>query len=155
MLLPFCAGCAHNPTGIDPTKEQWGKIADICKSRKLFPFFDVAYQVCAAFSLCPVQTLMTKQAPPFNKCQTHVHSMPPSCIYNHSSVDKLPSKSLFYKILVCVCCVLLHHTRPSECTFAFSHMAILACRHSAQTCTSCPDALLCYLHVKEQHAQFC
>ena len=38
-------GCAHNPTGIDPTQEQWGKIADICKSRNLLPFFDVAYQV--------------------------------------------------------------------------------------------------------------
>ena len=21
--------CAHNPTGVDPTKEQWGKIADV------------------------------------------------------------------------------------------------------------------------------
>lgn len=23
------AGCAHNPTGIDPTAEQWEKIADL------------------------------------------------------------------------------------------------------------------------------
>lgn len=37
-------GCAHNPTGIDPTPEQWQEIADLCKSRKLTPFFDVAYQ---------------------------------------------------------------------------------------------------------------
>lgn len=37
-------GCAHNPTGIDPTKEQWTKIAQLCKSKGLFPFFDVAYQ---------------------------------------------------------------------------------------------------------------
>lgn len=34
--------CAHNPTGVDPTKEQWAKIADICESRGLFPFFDSA-----------------------------------------------------------------------------------------------------------------
>ena len=44
-MMLFRAGCAHNPTGIDPTQEQWGKIADICKSKNLLPFFDVAYQV--------------------------------------------------------------------------------------------------------------
>ncbi|RXW19880.1 hypothetical protein EST38_g5977 [Candolleomyces aberdarensis] len=36
--------CAHNPTGIDPTPEQWATISDIVKERKLFPFFDMAYQ---------------------------------------------------------------------------------------------------------------
>ena len=38
------AGCAHNPTGIDPDKKQWAKIADLCKKKNLFPFFDVAYR---------------------------------------------------------------------------------------------------------------
>eukprot|EP01083_Nonionella_stella_P262282 892011_1 len=37
-------GCAHNPTGIDPTKEQWGKIIKIIKKHELIPFFDYAYQ---------------------------------------------------------------------------------------------------------------
>ncbi|KAL0580397.1 aspartate transaminase aat1 [Marasmius crinis-equi] len=36
--------CAHNPTGVDPTHEQWKEISDIVKERKLFPFFDMAYQ---------------------------------------------------------------------------------------------------------------
>jgi len=36
--------CAHNPTGVDPTKEQWKKIADLCEEKNLFPFFDCAYQ---------------------------------------------------------------------------------------------------------------
>merc|ERR1719210_228831 len=36
--------CAHNPTGVDPTKEQWGKIAELIKRKELFPFFDCAYQ---------------------------------------------------------------------------------------------------------------
>ncbi|XP_047110373.1 aspartate aminotransferase, cytoplasmic [Schistocerca piceifrons] len=36
--------CAHNPTGSDPTQEQWIKIADVMKEKKLFPFFDSAYQ---------------------------------------------------------------------------------------------------------------
>lgn len=36
--------CAHNPTGVDCTKEQWEKIADICHEKDLFPFFDCAYQ---------------------------------------------------------------------------------------------------------------
>ncbi len=38
-------GCAHNPTGIDPTKEQWAVLAELCARRGLLPFFDVAYQV--------------------------------------------------------------------------------------------------------------
>lgn len=36
--------CAHNPTGVDPTKEQWHEIAKVMKERDLFPFFDCAYQ---------------------------------------------------------------------------------------------------------------
>ncbi|KAH8608347.1 putative Aminotransferase class I and II [Trypanosoma vivax] len=43
--------CAHNPTGVDPTKEQWQKIADVCKSGRLTPFFDSAYQGYATGSL--------------------------------------------------------------------------------------------------------
>lgn len=37
-------GCAHNPTGVDPTKEQWAQIADLIKRKRHLPFFDVAYQ---------------------------------------------------------------------------------------------------------------
>ncbi|KAJ4450696.1 hypothetical protein ANN_02125 [Periplaneta americana] len=36
--------CSHNPTGCDLTKEQWIKVADVMEERKLFPFFDAAYQ---------------------------------------------------------------------------------------------------------------
>ncbi|PSN48874.1 hypothetical protein C0J52_09655 [Blattella germanica] len=36
--------CAHNPTGCDLTKQQWIRLADVMKERKLFPFFDAAYQ---------------------------------------------------------------------------------------------------------------
>ncbi|KAJ1788054.1 hypothetical protein LPJ59_005608 [Coemansia sp. RSA 2399] len=36
--------CAHNPTGIDPTPEQWQQIADAMEEREHFPFFDCAYQ---------------------------------------------------------------------------------------------------------------
>ncbi|KAF6830004.1 aspartate aminotransferase [Colletotrichum plurivorum] len=36
--------CAHNPTGCDPTREQWVEIADLCERIGLFPFFDIAYQ---------------------------------------------------------------------------------------------------------------
>ncbi|SMR52899.1 unnamed protein product [Zymoseptoria tritici ST99CH_1A5] len=43
--------CAHNPTGVDPTQEQWKKIAQVIKSRKQFPFFDTAYQGFASGSL--------------------------------------------------------------------------------------------------------
>lgn len=43
-LWSCLAGCAHNPTGIDPTPEQWQQIADLCKAKGHMPFFDVAYQ---------------------------------------------------------------------------------------------------------------
>jgi len=36
--------CAHNPTGMDPSIEQWEAISDVVKQKKLFPFFDCAYQ---------------------------------------------------------------------------------------------------------------
>ncbi|KAI0815204.1 PLP-dependent transferase [Irpex lacteus] len=36
--------CAHNPTGVDPTPEQWKEISDIIKEKQAFPFFDMAYQ---------------------------------------------------------------------------------------------------------------
>lgn len=36
--------CAHNPTGQDPSKEQWQQIMEIVKSKKLFALFDCAYQ---------------------------------------------------------------------------------------------------------------
>lgn len=36
--------CAHNPTGVDPTPEQWKEISSVMKDKQLFPFFDMAYQ---------------------------------------------------------------------------------------------------------------
>ena len=35
--------CAHNPTGCDPTQDQWREIGRIIKERELFPLFDAAY----------------------------------------------------------------------------------------------------------------
>ncbi len=43
--------CAHNPTGVDPTREQWTSIADIMKRKRHFPFFDTAYQGFASGDL--------------------------------------------------------------------------------------------------------
>lgn len=36
--------CAHNPTGVDPTPEQWRAISDAVKNNAHFAFFDMAYQ---------------------------------------------------------------------------------------------------------------
>jgi aspartate aminotransferase len=36
--------CAHNPTGMDPTPEQWKQISELAKKKNLLPFFDSAYQ---------------------------------------------------------------------------------------------------------------
>lgn len=54
-LIKFLKECAegtvillhavcHNPTGIDPTTEQWKEISQLMLKRKLIPLFDCAYQ---------------------------------------------------------------------------------------------------------------
>ncbi|HEV7321369.1 MAG TPA: amino acid aminotransferase [Ensifer sp.] len=37
-------GCCHNPTGIDPSLEQWRQLAALCKDKGLIPLIDMAYQ---------------------------------------------------------------------------------------------------------------
>ncbi|MEH0876321.1 amino acid aminotransferase [Pectobacterium cacticida] len=37
-------GCCHNPTGIDPTAEQWATLADLSAAKGWLPLFDFAYQ---------------------------------------------------------------------------------------------------------------
>ena len=36
--------CCHNPSGLDPSEEEWRAIADVLVERKLLPFVDIAYQ---------------------------------------------------------------------------------------------------------------
>ena len=43
--------CAHNPTGVDPKPEQWAEMSKVIKEKKLFPFFDMAYQGFASGKL--------------------------------------------------------------------------------------------------------
>jgi aspartate aminotransferase len=43
--------CAHNPTGVDPTHEQWKEIATVVRAKRHFPFFDCAYQGFASGNL--------------------------------------------------------------------------------------------------------
>ena len=43
--------CAHNPTGVDPTKAQWGQILEVVKRKQHFVMFDSAYQGFASGDL--------------------------------------------------------------------------------------------------------
>jgi len=43
--------CAHNPTGVDPTREEWARIAEVVRAKNLFPLFDSAYQGFASGDL--------------------------------------------------------------------------------------------------------
>jgi aspartate aminotransferase len=43
--------CAHNPTGVDPTREQWTALAALMQKRRLLPWFDIAYQGFASGDL--------------------------------------------------------------------------------------------------------
>lgn len=42
--LVLLHGCCHNPSGLDPTVEEWQAIADVVVERELLPFIDMAYQ---------------------------------------------------------------------------------------------------------------
>ncbi|MCX7420789.1 MAG: aspartate/tyrosine/aromatic aminotransferase [Planctomycetia bacterium] len=37
-------GCCHNPSGVDPTPDQWTQIADVVLGRGALPLLDFAYQ---------------------------------------------------------------------------------------------------------------
>jgi aspartate/tyrosine/aromatic aminotransferase len=37
-------GCCHNPSGLDPTEDEWRAIIDVIAERELLPFVDIAYQ---------------------------------------------------------------------------------------------------------------
>lgn len=43
--------CAHNPTGVDPTKDQWRQLCQLMKSKNHLAYFDSAYQGYATGSL--------------------------------------------------------------------------------------------------------
>ncbi len=42
-LLLLHASC-HNPSGLDPTEEEWREVTDVVVERELVPFIDMAYQ---------------------------------------------------------------------------------------------------------------
>ncbi len=42
-VIVLHASC-HNPTGLDPSAQQWDELAELCVKKQLLPFFDCAYQ---------------------------------------------------------------------------------------------------------------
>jgi aspartate aminotransferase len=54
--------CAHNPTGVDPTLEQWKELSALFKKKQHFAFFDCAYQGFASGDVdkdaAPVRTFV-------------------------------------------------------------------------------------------------
>jgi aspartate/tyrosine/aromatic aminotransferase len=53
--------CAHNPTGIDPTPQQWEALAAIFVQNRLLPVFDSAYQGCMQRHIHPTSDLRSLQ----------------------------------------------------------------------------------------------
>lgn len=66
--------CAHNPTGVDPTKEQWHTIADIFEQKGHLAFFDCAYQGFASGDLdgdaYSVRHFVARKTIPIAVCQS-------------------------------------------------------------------------------------
>ncbi len=42
--LVLLHACCHNPSGLDPSEDQWRAIAEVIVERELVPFIDMAYQ---------------------------------------------------------------------------------------------------------------
>lgn len=43
-------GCGHNPTGVDPSQEQWRELCHLLQEQSIIPFFDLAYHgLCTNF----------------------------------------------------------------------------------------------------------
>ena len=42
--LVLLHACCHNPSGVDPSEDEWRAIADVLVERELVPFVDMAYQ---------------------------------------------------------------------------------------------------------------
>jgi aromatic-amino-acid transaminase len=60
--------CCHNPTGVDPTPEQWSRIIEVVRARGLIPFVDMAYQGFgedAQADASPVHRFAATQGPLF------------------------------------------------------------------------------------------
>ena len=70
--------CAHNPTGIDPTPDQWQQISQVVKEKEHYPFFDMAYQGFASGDTdkdaYPIR-LFVKEGHNFILCQSFAKNM--------------------------------------------------------------------------------
>ncbi|CED82622.1 aspartate aminotransferase [Phaffia rhodozyma] len=65
--------CAHNPTGVDPTAEQWEELVEVILAKKHFIFLDSAYQGFASGDLEKDATavrMMVDRGVPLLICQS-------------------------------------------------------------------------------------
>ena len=63
MIQFLLHACAQNPTGIDPTQEQWKELSDLFKSKKHLPLFDMV-------NLLHTSTHVAEESE--NRADTHV-----------------------------------------------------------------------------------
>lgn len=50
--------CAHNPTGVDPSTEQWKQLSNLMLEKGHFACFDMAYQVRPVDHPCHIHVLL-------------------------------------------------------------------------------------------------
>ena len=70
--------CGHNPTGIDPTQDQWQSILEVVKAKRLYTIFDSAYQGYASGSLdrdAFAARLWVRSGVEFVTCQSYAKNM--------------------------------------------------------------------------------
>jgi len=70
--------CAHNPTGVDPTPEQWQELSSVIKDRNHFVLFDSAYQGFASGDCerdALAMRIFEKDGHNFAVCQSYAKNM--------------------------------------------------------------------------------
>jgi hypothetical protein len=88
--------CAHNPTGVDPKKEQWAELSKLFKDKGLFPVIDMAYQGFASGD-CDYDAQGLRQ---FIKDGHQVHTPSLFLLYTAMSAPSTsPLASLFYALI--------------------------------------------------------
>jgi aspartate aminotransferase len=55
--------CAHNPTGVDLTEDQWKEVSALFKKKQHLAFIDMAYQVRRSCLLVCIRTTTTRTDP--------------------------------------------------------------------------------------------
>ena len=70
-LIYYSVSVSHQPTGVDPTHDQWKELSEIMKEKKHFPFFDMVRRLGVTSPLIKSLIELTSHASLFCSLQAY------------------------------------------------------------------------------------